>query len=350
MVNNKKTIKDLQQGLQKFKEDAVKKGWEEDEVQEKISEVFENFPWYKFNPPKRSLMSKLGTIFLYSFIIYLAYSAVLERNRRLKKRVDDFFFDNQYSYQQQRFLRFVTLPLFKLYDVSLFHNEECLVKNPFAAKVEMSCDFCEGLDSIPTLHVDSVDVKSMIQGGEPFIVRDVPGYYNTSIGFADFQNMFEKNAQELDDAICKVWLTKAFYKVSDYFQMTEEEVLQKKISIGWRNCGTYGTRFYRKLVSRPPFISKDSEVFLEKEVYIVQKNQNVSVPRMEGEVYYIAQLQGESKFVMSIPSDCHYNCTSEPLEATIKKGELAVFTNGAWVTSFKSTSEGLSIVYISSFT
>lgn len=43
---------------------------------------------------------------------------------------------------------------------------------------------------------------------------------------------------------------------------------------------------------------------------------------MEGEVYYIAQLQGESKFVMSIPSDCHYNCTSEPLEATIKKGEL----------------------------
>ena len=31
---------DFQEGLRKFKEDAMKQGWEEDEVQEKISEVF----------------------------------------------------------------------------------------------------------------------------------------------------------------------------------------------------------------------------------------------------------------------------------------------------------------------
>ena len=36
---------DLQVGLRKFKEDAMKQGWEEDEVQEKISEVFVSKFW-----------------------------------------------------------------------------------------------------------------------------------------------------------------------------------------------------------------------------------------------------------------------------------------------------------------
>lgn len=38
----KQAIKELKTGLEKFREDALKKGWEQDEVDEKIKEVFES--------------------------------------------------------------------------------------------------------------------------------------------------------------------------------------------------------------------------------------------------------------------------------------------------------------------
>ena len=38
----KQAIKELKTGLEKFREDAQKKGWEQDEVDEKIKEVFES--------------------------------------------------------------------------------------------------------------------------------------------------------------------------------------------------------------------------------------------------------------------------------------------------------------------
>ena len=38
----KEAINELKTGLEKFKNDALKKGWEQDEVDEKIKEVFES--------------------------------------------------------------------------------------------------------------------------------------------------------------------------------------------------------------------------------------------------------------------------------------------------------------------
>ena len=38
----RKAVSELKKGLAQFKEDALKKGWEEDEVNEKVSEVFQS--------------------------------------------------------------------------------------------------------------------------------------------------------------------------------------------------------------------------------------------------------------------------------------------------------------------
>ena len=40
--NKKKAINELKTGLEKFRDAALKKGWEQDEVDEKVKEVFES--------------------------------------------------------------------------------------------------------------------------------------------------------------------------------------------------------------------------------------------------------------------------------------------------------------------
>ena len=42
MAVEKKAVTELRKGLKKFREDALKQGWEEDEINAKIAEVYES--------------------------------------------------------------------------------------------------------------------------------------------------------------------------------------------------------------------------------------------------------------------------------------------------------------------
>ena len=89
----------FQKELVSFKEDCLKKGWDEDEVDERVAEAFENFPWYKYcqdeENEKSSWLWKIWNIFLICIIIYLACGAYLAQNRRLRKNIQDKLFDLQ---------------------------------------------------------------------------------------------------------------------------------------------------------------------------------------------------------------------------------------------------------------
>ncbi|XP_066912744.1 uncharacterized protein [Clytia hemisphaerica] len=349
--NKNKAINELKNGLDKFRADALKKGWEEDEVEEKITEVFENFPWYKYNPQKRSWKSKIFNFMLFSFILYLLYGAAMEKNRRLKKRIDDYIFDSELSYHTHRLLRIVTLPIFKIYDLSKLHDQDCIINNPFKAEEQPDCGFCQGITKIPTGVVDSPDVADMVAEDEPFVLNDVANYYDAKITFQDLKQIFEKNPKELDEAVCDI--RKADFKsMSDFFkQIPDEQTMnEKNLSIEWSNCHTYGTRFYRKIFLRPSFISKESEISFEKRLYFLQKGENSTVGPTEARSFYLYQVQGESTFEMKVQESCHYNCTTVPLTTTLKQGGIVVFPAAAgWMNSFKAVGDGLNILFLSSF-
>ena len=93
-----------------------------------------DFPWYKYNTKKRSWKSSIFNFCLFALIAYLAYGAVMERNRRWKKRVDDYIFDSQISYHTHRIMRIISLPLFKFVDLSKYHDSDCIINNPFKTK------------------------------------------------------------------------------------------------------------------------------------------------------------------------------------------------------------------------
>ena len=82
--------------------------------------------------------------------MYLVSGAVMERNRRWKKKVDDYIFDSQISYHTHRVMRIMSLPLFKIFDLSKFHDQDCIINNPFKTEgINLTKPFLEiGLVSI----------------------------------------------------------------------------------------------------------------------------------------------------------------------------------------------------------
>ena len=73
----------------------------------------------------------------------------------------------------------------------------------------------------------------MVTNSEIFMLNDVPGYFNSTVGFNAVRNLFLKYGRNMDESICKIFLTEKYSRVSDYFKLTEEEVREKNVSIAW---------------------------------------------------------------------------------------------------------------------
>ena len=97
----------------------------------------------------------------------------------------------------------------------------------------LNCTFCDGIDNIPSLKLDSVDLHNMVKEGEPFMLHDLPGYYDSTLTFNDIKKLFLQNKDDMDDGICEIKESYKFNLVSDYFKMSEEEVKEQNISISW---------------------------------------------------------------------------------------------------------------------
>lgn len=349
-MSKEKAITELRGKIAEFKEDLANNGWEEHEMDEKVAEVLERFPWYKYKKVKKTWKSKFIKFCLISILVYFGIGALLQRNRRMKKNINDYIFDLQLPYQQNRIFRFLTLPIFKYYDLSKFHSSECLVHNPFLSDDILKCEFCEKLISIPIVKSKDIDIYDIAIKNEIVTIHDVPGYSNSTYGFNDFQDLFNLHGKNLDESICKKYNNKNnFIRISDFFKLSEKEINEKNITLGWRNCDAYGTRFYRKLFPRPEFISNMSEILLEKDMYFLQPRQNVTFEKIGGESIYVYQVQGETEYQFNCPIGCITECEGAPLNVTLKPGQILVYPNSDWKVSLKVLGPHLTILYFSAF-
>lgn len=98
----------------------------------------------------------------------------------------------------------------------------------------LDCGYCEGIEKIPYLQVESKDVVEMIELSEPFVLTDVENYADKNVTFNDLKLMFARNKADLDEATCSIKHADQYGKISDYFeQLDEEAVMERNISIEW---------------------------------------------------------------------------------------------------------------------
>ncbi|XP_047134512.1 uncharacterized protein LOC101241624 isoform X1 [Hydra vulgaris] len=352
MVNKEQLLKKLKNDIANFKENKLNDGWIEEEIDEEIAVFFESFQWYKYNNVKKSLKSYIYKFLVCFLITYLAFNALIENNKVVSSKYNEIMFGYQVHYHIQRYMRFIALPFYKLHDLSKYHDGECLLRNPFYVEELPGCSFCEGVEEVKVVSIENFNVTDYLENdySQPYVIKNVPGYYNITVNFQSFKDLFSNYSNELNKAICNYNTDDSIGKVSDYFKFTEEEIMQRNISLTWTNCHTYGTRFYRKLFPRPLFVPNTSEIYFEKTVLFLQNGFAYENPDINQDgITYIVQVSGQSNFKMSSPDMCHSNCTSQELLVQLNKGDIFIYSRNEWTSSLVSSSKELSIIYISKF-
>ena len=156
----------------------------------------------------------------------------------------------------------------------------------------------------------------------------------------------------MDSSICRIYFSDLYLKMGDYFDLSEDDVMERNLSIGWKNCDGYGTRFYRKLFQRPMFAPTSAEVHLEKYFFLLQPTSNFSFDSTVGEkegASYIYQAQGEAEYSFYVPPSCHNDCIHKPISVHLREGEIVHFSNNGWKFFVNTLGEKLSIIYLSSY-
>ena len=95
------------------------------------------------------------------------------------------------------------------------------------------CAFCEKINGIQVIDIENPNITDFIESGEPLVIKNVPGYHNISVNFQSFKDLFSEFSNDLEKAICNLKVGHDIKTVSDYFKLTEEEIIQQNISITW---------------------------------------------------------------------------------------------------------------------
>lgn len=59
----------------------------------------------------------------------------------------------------------------------------------------------------------------------------------------------------------------------------------------------------------------------------------------EGKFFYLYQAQGHSLFEMSVASECHYNCTENPITIDLNPGNIRKYLLLPWFNVFLGVSD-----------
>lgn len=97
---------------------------------------------------------------------------------------------------------------------------------------DSQCELCENVSEIK-YDVFSERSIELIESSQPTLLKNVPGYFDSGVDFSNFKMMFQDHYKELDEAICEISLATDFTLMSEFFKLTEEEVLERNISIKW---------------------------------------------------------------------------------------------------------------------
>nr|CAD7398493.1 unnamed protein product [Timema poppensis] len=167
----------------------------------------------------------------------------------------------EHIYPTMKLLRWVTLPLVKLFpSITVWYDELCLVENPYFQSVDIDCWACE-------------DVRSVLDLSE----TDDPNLYQPHIGFP-------------------------------YIVKGGSAILSVLFLSGRRLTRLEPTRALRKIFPRPSFVP--TTVNVERFVLIDEPKAGAYVlPFPEGYKVFLMQGSGERLIVLDPVPGCNSNCT-----------------------------------------
>lgn len=257
------------------------------------------------------------------------------------------------------FLRIVFVLANKVYDLSEFTLNHCLVSNPFHVSnqpFEMSAckKGCSADKRIPlpfeTKLSDTDDVyaiksefyyKNVYESNTPVIfgreTADWPVNQMTIEQIVDmFADAYERQIIQ-DSSLC---LFDSGDNINDFL----EGKLSSGFTVSWENCDKESSRLIRKITRRPIFLSKSTELVSTSWVYLskgsrkppLYQNHYFQLP-LTLKITMLCQISGSLDVNIVPNKECASHCTAKK-KITLKPGDILTLSN-MWRVKFRKADD-----------
>ncbi|XP_035223060.1 uncharacterized protein LOC118195836 [Stegodyphus dumicola] len=290
----------------------------------------------------------VGIVFKYIlaciFTIVFMYLLITSHNT-----VQKFVMRNcqNYIYPTMRTLRIWTLPLLQRYEfLSDWHEEECLVKNPFYYELPLDCWPCEDVRTLVDLTGFNNYSNDYVYNEQPFIVKDS---LNIPVSFNDLLMLYEEHNIVLDSGTAKFLCSESdFCSPRDVF--TKKAPAKNAFQVMWKINRVAAARVVRKIFPRPYFIPNSSEVALERYLYLSgAEAPQFFLPLTDFANVWVAQGQGYRLIVLDPSEPCISNCST--VSVLLRPRDVLYYNWQFWRPRSRPAnfSEDISITYVGSF-
>ncbi|XP_015913281.1 uncharacterized protein [Parasteatoda tepidariorum] len=250
-------------------------------------------------------------------------------------------------YPTMRTLRIWTLPILRNYEfLSDWHEEECLVRNPFYYELPLDCWPCENIRTLVDLSGFTNYSHDYVLNEQPFIVRDS---LQENVSFQDLQKLYYKYDKLLDRGTAKFRCSeKDFCLPNDVF--TKKPPAINTFHVMWKINRVAAARVIRKIFPRPYFIPNNSEVALERYLYLSgSEAPQFFLPLTDFANVWVAQGQGYRLIVLDPSEPCISNCSA--VSVLLRPRDVLYYNWQFWRPRSRPANlcEEMSITFVGSF-
>ncbi|CAL1269691.1 unnamed protein product [Larinioides sclopetarius] len=252
-----------------------------------------------------------------------------------------------FIYPTMRSLRLWTLPILRKYEfLSDWHEEECLLKNPFYYELPLDCWPCEDIRTLVDLTGFPNYSSNYVFNEQPFIVRDS---LQRIVSFKDLKTLYKDYNLALDQGTARFLCSeKDFCSPRDVF--SEKSASRNSFQVMWKINRVAAARVVRKIFPRPYFIPNNSEVALERYLYLSgAEAPQFFLPLTDFANVWVAQGQGYRLIVLDPSVPCLSNCST--VSVLLRPRDVLYYNWQFWRPRSRPAnfSEDISITYVGSF-
>lgn len=293
------------------------------------------------------------------FVLYVAVAVVSSAHPKFALYIGQATADFQYPFQ--RFVRFMSLPLHRFFDMSKYGSWECIIDNPLFVQEERDCSLCQTVRKISSHSSANLSKsafkKRFYDTGLPVIVKDMPGY--TGHSFEKFMELFHANQVDLEQDACEFYsngdLDESVQNLTSFLTSWDHYKAEGN-TLSWKICYGKGLRMLRAMFPRPYCIH--SEGSLDKNIHLLQPAREVGNVKTQSEQVleaargsfdnvWLAQVTGSSSFSLVPVDECESEC--ESFEFTLNKGEVVFLSQHTWMAKFYNPGSEPGMVFSAAF-
>eukprot|EP00105_Crassostrea_gigas_P006637 XP_011420653.1 PREDICTED: uncharacterized protein LOC105323278 isoform X1 [Crassostrea gigas] len=254
-----------------------------------------------------------------------------------------------YDYKLLRAVRLAALPLHRYFNITSLYDAECIVGNPWFEGPSKECIWCRDVHKFEILN-DTTDqdlITNYLREARPMVFQGLA----KKVTFDDLRQLYRNNKDVLDTAAVFQSNVPGMKNIEDLFidEIDEDFLYKDKTTIHWTTKNIPSSQVMRKLFPRPSFIPSESEVALDKVVFVDgHKSGHYEVTTVRFEMGYYMQLSSSRKVIVTPSRHCREVCS--PMHTLMNEGDIMTYNPLVWrAVMMPNVDNMLSIGYLGSY-